>query len=135
MKRRRLPCDESTNPSNGWRAPEPGDAAVVVIESDGSVRFLREPGTEALDALGEPDTRRVSHVEPVHRLLRWAFHALRRHRRDDGVLAAFTRRWPCRWQSRLSPVGGPTLGPFARRSAAIAAEIDWINTCYLEANG
>ncbi len=31
------------------------------------------------------------------------------------------------WFADLSPVGGPTLGPFPARSEALRAEIDWIN--------
>ncbi|MEQ8786695.1 MAG: hypothetical protein RIC55_10370 [Pirellulaceae bacterium] len=30
-----------------------------------------------------------------------------------------------RWHADLSPAGGPTLGPFALRSEALAAERDW----------
>ena len=30
------------------------------------------------------------------------------------------------WWADLSPVSGPQLGPFARRSAALAAERDWL---------
>jgi hypothetical protein len=31
-----------------------------------------------------------------------------------------------RWTADLSPVGGPTLGPFSRRSVALAAEAEWL---------
>ena len=31
-----------------------------------------------------------------------------------------------RWWADLGPVGGPTLGPFGRRSEALAAELDWL---------
>jgi len=30
------------------------------------------------------------------------------------------------WTADLSPVGGPNLGPFARRSEALRAETNWI---------
>ena len=30
------------------------------------------------------------------------------------------------WLSDLSPVAGPVLGPFATRSAALAAEVAWL---------
>lgn len=35
---------------------------------------------------------------------------------------------PCRggWAADLSPVGGPTLGPFAYRQAALDAEVAWL---------
>jgi hypothetical protein len=52
-----------------------------------------------LAALGRPVITRGSHVEPDRRGL---------------------------WQADLSPVGGPALGPFARRSEALAAERAWL---------
>jgi hypothetical protein len=56
---------------------------------------------EALDlaALGRPRITRASHVEP-----------------DDRGL----------WHADLAPVGGPSLGPFPRRSDALAAERAWL---------
>ena len=32
------------------------------------------------------------------------------------------------WWADLSPVAGPTLGPFGLRSEAMAAERDWLDT-------
>jgi hypothetical protein len=32
-----------------------------------------------------------------------------------------------RWWADLAPVGGPILGPFARRSQALAAEVEWLD--------
>ena len=51
------------------------------------------------DALGDARTVRASHVEPA----------------DGGG-----------WTADLSPSGGPLLGPFPLRSAALAAEADWL---------
>jgi hypothetical protein len=53
----------------------------------------------ALGSLGSLTIRRASHVEPT----------------DGGS-----------WTADLSPIGGPTLGPFAQRSQALAAEAGWI---------
>ena len=50
--------------------------------------------------LGRPSIRRASHVEP------------------DGS---------GRWFADLSPVDGPTLGPFDRRHEAIDAELEFLN--------
>jgi hypothetical protein len=56
---------------------------------------------EAIDlaALGRPVITRASRVEP-----------------DDRGL----------WRADLAPVGGPLLGPFPRRSDALAAERAWL---------
>ncbi|EMB17938.1 hypothetical protein RE6C_01332 [Rhodopirellula europaea 6C] len=35
------------------------------------------------------------------------------------------------WTADLSPVGGPVLGPFALRSEAIEAEIEWLHCHWL----
>jgi hypothetical protein len=62
---------------------------------------------EAIDlaALGPLSIRRASHVEP-----------------DPAG----------RWWADLGPVGGPRLGPFARRSQALAAERAWLEERWLE---
>ena len=52
-----------------------------------------------LGSLGLLTIGRASHVEPT----------------DSG-----------RWAADPSPIGGPTLGPFAQRSQALAAEARWI---------
>jgi hypothetical protein len=56
-----------------------------------------------LTQLGTVDIRRASHVEP----------------RNDNS-----------WYADLSPVGGPMLGPFDRRSDALDAERRWLE-CWL----
>ena len=70
----------------------------LVIDPQGRVQCLY---TEALDlaALGSVSIRRASHVEPD----------------EEG-----------RWWADLSPVGGPRLGPFNRRSLALDAERVWL---------
>jgi hypothetical protein len=56
-----------------------------------------------LTAIGRATIHRASHVEPT----------------ADGT-----------WTADLSPVGGPVLGPFGKRSEALAAEANWL-TDYL----
>ena len=36
------------------------------------------------------------------------------------------------WTADMSPVGGPTLGPFASRSLALVAEQDWLHQYWLD---
>ena len=70
----------------------------LYIAPGGGVRCLYD---EVLDlaALGRPRIARASHVEP------------------DAA---------GRWHADLGPSGGPVLGPFARRSEALAAERAWL---------
>jgi hypothetical protein len=70
----------------------------LVISTSGEIRCIYDEAIN-LAALGAVEIRRASHVEPD----------------DDG-----------RWRADLSPIAGPTLGPFARRSEAIDAELAWL---------
>jgi len=97
----------------------------ITVEPDGSLKFIDSGELHELHDLGTTTKRRVSHVEPVNRLLRWIFHAIRRRVRDDSWLAAFTRRWPCEWQARML-VAAVILGPCRRRADAIDAELRWL---------
>jgi hypothetical protein len=70
----------------------------LIITPDGTVRCIY---AEVLDLhiLGTPVIARASHVEPD----------------QDGF-----------WWADLSPVSGPTLGPFRSRSDALTAEHSWL---------
>jgi hypothetical protein len=70
----------------------------LLIESDGTVRCIYSEEIP-LVALGAATITRASHVEPD----------------QHG-----------RWLADLGPVGGPVLGPFQRRSEALAAEVGWL---------
>jgi hypothetical protein len=75
----------------------------LIIEANGLVRGIY--GEEiALDALGPLEINRASHVEPD----------------QHG-----------HWSADLSPVGGPVLGPFDRRSEALLAEVEWLEEHWL----
>ena len=39
------------------------------------------------------------------------------------------------WLADLSPVNGPVLGPFDRRSEALAAELAWLEANWLLTTG
>ena len=75
----------------------------LIVHADGSLRCLYDE-TVDLSALGQVTIRRASHVEPTH----------------QG-----------QWQADLSPVDGPVLGPFALRSEALAAEVEWLRRHWL----
>lgn len=48
------------------------------------------------------------------------------------VRASYVEPDSCgQWLCDLSPVSGPVLGPFATRSAALAAEVLWLRTHWL----
>ena len=70
----------------------------LLIEPSGNCRFVY---SEAIDVrqIGEASIRRGSHVEPT----------------ADG-----------QWTADLSPVNGPSLGPFSTRSDALDAEVAWL---------
>jgi hypothetical protein len=76
----------------------------LIIALDGSARAIYGEAID-LTALGRATIVRASHVEP-----------------DDGG----------RWTADLRPVGGPVLGPFEQRSAALAAEVRWLEQNWLE---
>jgi len=75
----------------------------LVIDARGQIRCVYG---EALDlaAFGQVTIRRASHVEPD----------------AHG-----------RWWADLSPVAGPTLGPFGLRTEALAAEQTWLEDHWL----
>ena len=75
----------------------------LLIDSRGNVRCLYGEVIN-LAELGQMSIRRGSHVEP----------------NEHG-----------QWLCDLSPVSGPMLGPFASRSAALAAEVAWLNEHWL----
>jgi hypothetical protein len=76
----------------------------LIIEPGGMVRCIYSEMID-LAALGRPTIARASFVEP------------------DGE---------GRWLADLSPSQGPTLGPFAFRSEALAAEHAWLEAHWLD---
>ena len=75
----------------------------IVIDPVGTAMCLYDEAID-LTALGHPEIKRGSHVEPD----------------EHG-----------RWNADMSPVAGPVLGPFDRRSVALAAEREWLETHWL----
>ncbi|WP_437191535.1 hypothetical protein [Planctomicrobium sp. SH527] len=79
----------------------------LLIHSRGEVRCLYDEAID-LHELGALTISRGSHVEPT----------------SAG-----------QWMVDLSPVQGPQLGPFLSRSAALAAEVTWLNEYWLTPTG
>jgi hypothetical protein len=77
----------------------------IVIDSRGMVRCVYGESID-LSAIGQMSIERASHVEP------------------DAQ---------SRWWADLVAVGGPILGPFLRRSEALASEQTWLETHWLTA--
>jgi hypothetical protein len=75
----------------------------ILIDPGGNGRCLYGEEID-LAVLGQLSIRRGSHVEP------------------DA-----SGQWLC----DLSPMSGPVLGPFACRSAALVAEVDWLHAHWL----
>jgi hypothetical protein len=75
----------------------------LVVDSSGWIRCIYGE-TIDLAALGPLDIARASHVEPD----------------ANG-----------QWTADLTPVAGPMLGPFRRRSEALDAEAAWLGAHWL----
>jgi hypothetical protein len=75
----------------------------MVVDPQGVVRCVYAEDID-LSMLGPLHIRRASHVEP------------------DAT---------GKWWADLSPVAGPRLGPFDRRSQAMHAECQWLNQHWL----
>ena len=67
----------------------------LIIESSGTVGCIYDESID-LHLIGTPQIKRASHVEPD----------------SNG-----------RWLADLTPVSGPKLGPFGKRTDALAAEV------------
>lgn len=77
----------------------------IVVDPGGEMRCIYAEAID-LSCLGSLSISRASHVEPD----------------ANG-----------RWWADLSPVSGPKLGPFGRRTDALAAEQHWLETNWLTA--
>ena len=75
----------------------------LLIETSGAVRCVFGEVID-LGQLGQLSIRRGSHVEPT----------------PDG-----------QWTADLAPVQGPLLGPFPTRTAALNAEVSWLQEHWL----
>lgn len=96
------------------------EVGITTVRDTRAERLLEGSGLSRLQT-------RATHVEPWAALPRFLFH-LCRSLGDDGWLATWTRRWPCRWRVNYRPLGlgidhGPDGLGFRRRGDAIATEV------------
>jgi len=72
----------------------------ITFEVDGRIKFIYDDtAAEVAQEVGTLTIKRASHVEPG----------------GDG--------W---WYADMAPVGGPRLGPFAKRATALTVEHEWL---------
>ena len=95
----------------------------ITIDQTGTASAIEPSAVDIIDTIEhvERTKQRVSQVEPVNGILRWAFYLIRTRVKEDSWAALFTRLWPCQWQARI--FNGQTSRPFASRRAAINCEI------------
>ncbi len=83
----------------------------IIINPGGIIRCVYEEAID-LSQLGAVQIRRASHVEPE-------VPGARRNSGGGG------------WWADLTPMAGPVLGPYPRRSMALAAERRWLEVHWL----
>ena len=88
------------NPSAPDNSKPTSVETLIVLDEDGTIRFIHDDDLALLLACGAASIARASHVEPNEQ---------------------------AQWEADLEPVGGPTLGPFPTRRAALQAEVAWLN--------
>ena len=94
----------------------------VFISPSGEISCIYHDVADRLS--GQKLIKRVSHVEPSHRVWRWFFYVIRSVVVDDSAIAEWTRRWPCQWRINMTPMGGKVLPElYYFRSEAIEREI------------
>ena len=78
---------------------------IINFNEDGNMETIYNDDMN-LEEFGKLNIKRASHVEPT----------------DDG-----------QWTADMSPVGGPILGPFSKRSIALEEEVKWLEANYFGA--
>ena len=98
---------------------------MIFSRRDGQIRMIYdEQLTRLAGSLGPSSIRRASHVEPESGLSKTALASMpaRGLRGRDCDHPATAEQW----FADMTPSGGPVLGPFPGRGAALAAELDWL---------
>lgn len=92
----------------------------VAIGRDGTVRMVdSDAARDALRAMGadKPQLSRATNIETGRQLRAEAAAMVPPNVLADNQDSYF---------ADITPVGGPVLGPFERRSEAVAAELQWL---------
>ena len=120
----------------------------VAVAADGTtMEFIHsDAAVGLLGGLGEVSMRRASHVEPWANLSIPARTNFIADNKDAPICLAFgafqmpdgtTLKLAASWFADMSPVGGRTLGPFPTKTAALSAEVEWIERnalCQVKSN-
>lgn len=97
----------------------------LVVRPSGKLQYLYNERID-LSALGSEMQRpRLSHIEPTEELSdsAWDQWGVQQGLRGEGAGRAYGYFLHLNaWWADLTPCGGPVLGPFAKRSEALAAE-------------
>lgn len=109
---------------------------IVIVRPDGEVEIIaHEKDASFVSELGEATSwQRGGHVVPAAVWKRATFRLVRKFFSRLPRLVAWTRSWKGDWLVDLTRSSGPILGPFAHRSAAIAAEEEWLERRSLQSN-
>lgn len=97
---------------------------ILTINQAGQIEAIASDELAGLELPGLVTKRRASHVLPCGWLKRQAFKLLRWATGEVGPVSDWTRGWRGPWQVQI--VNGPSLGIYAERADAIAAEVAWI---------
>lgn len=95
----------------------------ILVDTDGTCETL--DGGQGIVGGVVIERRRVSHIVPVNRFKRAAFHALRIMFGESGRVSDWTRSWRGPWLTRL--VGSTRTFVHQSRSACVEWEHEIIN--------
>jgi hypothetical protein len=99
---------------------------IITVKPDGTMKFVYDDKLKGLMEHGKATIKRASHVDPTEELTEEAKQWIR----NSSVVCPgdeLSEFHPCRWWADMLPSGGPVLGPFPTRQAALDAEVEWIN--------
>ena len=107
------------------------DTRIKINKRTGDMEIVYHPSIEPAivgiaRGLKIKEARRGAHVYPKNKALRFAFKALRRIYGNAGAVAAWTRRWPGKWEL-VAPKGqtfDKDFGTFESHDAAVEAEVE-----------